>query len=132
MFDEYSLADSQTLGTGYVVNTPHDGSVSMITHEFADQDSQTTASNINNNTKNDNGGGGGGHNYDSAWSVFGLFRVSIRIVVLICTVLSYFILLLLFFLLNLKINKVAVFISSLKQNKKRKIQIKYLYHHHHK
>lgn len=43
MFDEYSLADSQSLGTGYVVRV-RDGSVSLITDDLADQDSRTTIS----------------------------------------------------------------------------------------
>ena len=65
MFDEYSLADSQTLGTGYVVNK-HDGSISMITDEFNDQDSKTTISEKGGSLPPD----------VSSWNVFNsLFRV---------------------------------------------------------
>lgn len=39
MFDEYSLADSQTLGTGYVVDV-RDGSISMITDDMVDDEHQ--------------------------------------------------------------------------------------------
>ena len=46
MFDEYSLADSQTLGTGYIVDV-RDGSVSMITDDMVDAESKTTVSDSN-------------------------------------------------------------------------------------
>ena len=33
MLDEFSLVDSQTVGTGYVISNLQDGSVSMITDD---------------------------------------------------------------------------------------------------
>jgi len=33
IFDEFSLADSKTVGTGYVIDDAHDGSVSMLTDD---------------------------------------------------------------------------------------------------
>ena len=65
MFDEYSLADSQTLGTGYVVDV-RDGSVSMITDELADAESKTTMTDT------------ALQNEFSGWNVFGnLFNTKV-------------------------------------------------------
>lgn len=45
MFDEYSLADSQTLGTGYIVKKDaNDGSVSMITDDLVEESTRTSNS----------------------------------------------------------------------------------------
>ena len=64
MFDEFSLA-SQTLGTGYVVNSANGGSVSIITDELRDEDSDGTLTDEH------------GVYEMSAWNVFNsLFRVS--------------------------------------------------------
>ncbi len=61
MFDEYSLADSQTLGTGYIVNV-RDGSVSMITDDMVDQGSNVDGTSGNPMEKG-----------VSTWSLFGTF-----------------------------------------------------------
>ncbi len=88
MFEEYSLADSQSLGTGYIINPRQDGSVSLITDDMADQESKTTRSEKMSITGNGTGDGNRKHSprqqqrdgeaTDGPWNVFtSLFRVSI-------------------------------------------------------